>query len=170
MKSLLEIFEEKRRLGQLNKSFVAGNQKFTLTLRRWNEKKLNQIADDLHHEVFRSINCLDCGNCCKTIPPIVNDTDVKRIAKQLRIKPNDFKTIYTTIDEDGDTVMNQTPCPFLGTDNYCSIYEVRPKACREYPHTGDLTFWKNTRLHADNAAVCPAVFHLLERLKGVKIN
>jgi Fe-S-cluster containining protein len=42
---------------------------------------------------------------------------------------------YLLLDEEHDYVFRQQPCPFLGVDNYCSIYEVRPKACREYPHT-----------------------------------
>ena len=69
------------------------------------------------------------------------------------------------IEHDMDMVMNVSPCPFLETDNKCSIYEYRPKACREYPHTEDYEFTKNIGLHATNAIYCPAVFHILEKLR-----
>ncbi|MEZ5067203.1 MAG: YkgJ family cysteine cluster protein [Bacteroidia bacterium] len=33
------------------------------------------------------------------------------------------------------SVLKKSPCPFLLDDNHCSIYSIRPQACREYPHT-----------------------------------
>ena len=54
---------------------------------------------------------------------------------------NEFETMYLLRDVDGDTVMNQSPCPFLLEDNRCRIYEIRPVACRAYPHSGDLDFF-----------------------------
>lgn len=72
---------------------------------------------------------------------------------------------YVIFDEDDDMVINSSPCPFLGSDNYCSIYEARPKACREYPHTDEGTFSRNLRLHQPNAHYCPAVFHILEEME-----
>jgi hypothetical protein len=81
------------------------------------------------------------------------------------MKPADFEATYLKIDEDGDTVMNASPCPFLQVDNACAIYEVRPRACREYPHTDNQEFSQNLNLHAPNAQYCPAVFHILEEMK-----
>lgn len=43
--------------------------------------------------------------------------------------------MYLRVDEDNDKVFKSMPCPFLGEDNLCSIYDIRPKACREFPHT-----------------------------------
>lgn len=48
---------------------------------------------------------------------------------------------------------------------YCSIYEDRPKACREYPHTDRKKFYQIHALTIKNAETCPAVFHTLEQLK-----
>ena len=49
------------------------------------------------------------------------------------------------------------------------VYESRPKACREYPHTDRPRFYQILDLTLKNAEVCPAVFELIERLKKEKI-
>lgn len=81
------------------------------------------------------------------------------------MRPLDFEATYLRTDEDGDRVLKEVPCPFLGADNYCSIYEDRPKACREFPHTDRPKFHQITQITAKNIAVCPAVFSMIERLK-----
>ncbi len=145
---------------------VKENKKFLKKISKSNEKKLNPIVDEIHNLVFEKIDCLSCANCCKSIPPIVNETDAKRVSKFLGMKITAFKDEYLRMDEDGDMVMNLSPCPFLDMDdNKCQIYEVRPKACREYPHTDNYQFVKNKKLHAINAQYCPAVFYILEKLK-----
>lgn len=141
-------------------------RKFVKNLRRKKGKKLDELGDELHEEVFREVDCLDCANCCTSIPPMLLRADISRISKHLGMKPAEFEAEYLVEDEDGDTVMNSTPCPFLDAenDNKCFIYEHRPKACRKYPHTDRLEFSQNLRLHAVNAQHCPAVFHILERM------
>ena len=142
------------------------NKKLIKKLKKIKIKKLNEATEGLHDKVFEKIDCLDCANCCKSIPPIINETDSRRIAKHLGMKVTQFKNKYVKFDEDMDMVMNQSPCPFLQADNKCLIYEYRPKACREYPHTEDYEFTKQLKLHAINAHYCPAVFHILEELKA----
>jgi uncharacterized protein len=167
MNEHIEIWQKKKDEGLLSTSILAQNKKFLQVAMRLNEKKINQKAEEIHDSVFSKVDCLQCANCCKSIPPILNETDANRISRQLRMKTSVFKEKYTRIDEDGDMVINQSPCPFLGSDNYCSIYEVRPKACREYPHTNNFEFRKNIRLHAINATYCPGVYHILEELKKI---
>ncbi len=165
--TLLQAWIDKKASGRLNASF---QRETILQLKRWNrlpEKKLNEQANAVHDAVFEKIDCLQCANCCKSIPPILNDADIQRLARALRIKVSVFKQQYTRVDEDGDTVMNQSPCPFLGHDHYCSVYEHRPRACRAYPHTNDFEFKQNMRLHAVNATYCPAVYHIIEQLKAL---
>ena len=140
------------------------NQEIMKRLKRREGKALDQLADQVHQQVFTQINCLDCAGCCTGIPPIVTKADASRIAKSFGMKPAAFEKEYLTTDEDGDTVMNATPCPFLLENRHCMIYDIRPKACRQYPHTDELDFSKNMRLHALNAEVCPAVYHIIRRL------
>lgn len=128
-------------------------------------KNLDKLFHDLHDEVFDEINCLDCAGCCSTISPIVTDNDIARMAKYLRMKPSQVVDQHLYIDSDNDYVYRQTPCPFLMNDNCCCIYEARPRACREYPHTDRVNMHQILNLTYKNALVCPAVALVVERLQ-----
>src|SRR5947199_2275140 len=93
------------------------------------KNKVLDLLPDLHEEAFEKIDCLKCANCCKNYSPRFTPPDIKRISKYLGMKEGDFKEKYLLTDEDGDHVTKTKPCPFLGSDNYCSIYEVRPTDC-----------------------------------------
>jgi len=108
---------------------------------------------------------MKCANCCKTTGPLFTDKDISRISKHLRIKPSKFTEKYLRIDEDRDYVLKTVPCAFLGEDNYCTIYNVRPKACREYPHTDRIKQHQLLELTEKNVEICPAVFSIIEKLK-----
>jgi len=123
-----------------------------------------QKAEDTHQKVFSEMDCLQCANCCKTIPPIISKRDTKRIAKHLGMSTSEFEQTYVRLDEDGDRVFRQSPCSFLQEDNTCRIYEVRPAACRAYPHSGDFDFFNHINLHKRNFRHCPALFEIARRL------
>lgn len=135
-----------------------------------NKKKLEQLDTFIHtqHAVFSNkYNCLACANCCKTLGPAIYDKDIERMAKALRMKPSKFNEIYLRKDDDGDYVFQSIPCPFLLPDNYCAIYECRPKACREYPHTERKKFSQIFLLSVKNTYTCPIVYEVIEQLKKV---
>lgn len=140
-------------------------KKIFANLKKMRPKVLNQAFADTHDQVFSEIDCLSCANCCKTAGPRLIQKDIDRIAKHLRMKSSDFMDQYVKVDEDQDWVFNALPCPFLGSDNYCSIYEVRPKACREYPHTDRNRMHQILKLTEKNANLCPAVFEISRRIK-----
>lgn len=144
------------------------NKVFFARLKKKKPKNLDIIAQKLHDEIFQKIDCLDCANCCKSISPTLYDKDINRLAKHLKIKPSQFVEKYLYLDEEGDYVFKETPCPFLLNDNYCMVYESRPKACREYPHTDRPRFYQVLNLTLKNSLICPAVFELIERLKQRK--
>jgi Fe-S-cluster containining protein len=127
-------------------------------------KKLDNLFHELHEEVFEEIDCLTCANCCKTTSPIFYDADITRIAKTLKLKTGDFIATYLDKDEDNDYVLNTSPCPFLGNDNKCIVYNSRPKACREYPHTNRKRMAQVLNLTLTNSLVCPAVNEILKRM------
>jgi Fe-S-cluster containining protein len=120
---------------------------------------------ELHDEEFKKTDCLQCANCCKTTGPLFTDKDIERIAKYFRLKPSEFMEHYLRLDEDNDYVLQSVPCSFLGADNYCSIYNVRPKACREFPHTDRKKFHQISNLTLKNVAICPAAFNIVEEMK-----
>jgi Fe-S-cluster containining protein len=128
-------------------------------------KDLDYTMQELHQETFAEINCLDCANCCKTTSPLFTDRDVTRISKFLKLKPRQFMDEYLRTDEDGDLVLKSSPCPFLFEDNTCMIYEVRPKACAEYPHTNRKKFHQISKITLENMSICPAAFEIVEKLK-----
>lgn len=142
-------------------------RKFINSLNARKNKSLDSKASQLHEATFKKLDCLDCANCCTSIPPIVSRSDVKRLCKATGMQEAAFTRQYLVQDEDDDWVMNTTPCPFLEADNKCSVYDARPKACRKYPHTDADEFRNNLGLHAENAHYCPAVFHILQEMMKV---
>jgi uncharacterized protein len=145
------------------------NKKFLLSLKKKDARRVDNAFHTLHDEVFEEVDCLTCANCCKTTSPIFYQNDIERVAKALRLKPGDFVEKYLRIDEDNDYVLKTSPCPFLDGENYCMVYEDRPKACREYPHTNRKKMVQITELTFKNTAVCPAVFEIVERLKKLPL-
>ena len=142
------------------------SKKFFARLRKKPPKDLDYVMQELHDEAFSRIDCLACANCCKTTGPLFTNADIERLAKHFRMKPSVFMDTYLRVDEDGDHVLQQTPCTFLGADNYCSVYDVRPKACREYPHTNRKKFHQIANLTLKNVSICPAAFQIVEAMKA----
>lgn len=138
-------------------------------LKKRDPRKVDDAFHEIHDAVFEEIDCLTCANCCKTTSPIFYQTDIERVAKALRMKPGAFITTYLRIDEDKDYVLKSSPCPFLDENNYCKVYNDRPKACREYPHTNRKKMVQIMDLTAKNTKVCPAVFEIVERLKKINL-
>ena len=45
------------------------------------------------------------------------------------------------------------------------IYDVRPKACAEFPHTDRKKFQQITNITLKNISVCPAAYNIVEKMK-----
>lgn len=141
-------------------------KKFFGRLRQRPPKDLDRTMAGLHEEVFAEIDCLECANCCKTTSPIFRDVDIERLATHLRLRPADFVEQYLHLDAEGHYVLNSAPCPFLSPDNYCAVYAVRPRACREYPHTDRKNFHQILGLTLKNTEICPAALEMVLRLEA----
>lgn len=152
-------------LPKLAKEKHSENKKVFTKLKKKPPKDLDYIMQELHDAEFKRTDCLECANCCKTTGPLFTDKDIERIAKFFKLKPQQFIDSYLRIDEDNDYVLQSIPCTFLGADNYCTIYEVRPKACREFPHTDRKKFQQISNLTLKNVAICPAAFNIVEEMK-----
>ena len=119
-------------------------------------------------KVFAKTDCLTCGNCCRTTSPMWNDTDIQRVSHLFKMKTSAFLDAYLVQDSDGDWVYPAAPCPFLDlSDNKCGIYDHRPKACREYPHTDRKNIMGILGLTSKNALICPAVTQILEKIEQI---
>lgn len=146
IKELEKAKENKESIGKL----------FNLFKKKKN-KNLDADFHKAHIAAFREIDCLKCANCCKTTSPIFRDVDIKRISKNLKMQEVSFIMKYLRMDEENDYVLKSSPCIFLDEENYCTIYEFRPLACREYPHTDRKNMHQIMDLTLKNTEVCPAV-------------
>jgi uncharacterized protein len=133
-------------------------------LHRANKNDTLKVLPALHEEAFENINCLTCANCCRGYSPRFKTTDIKRISKLVQMKEGVFIETYLRLDEDGDYVTHSKPCPFLGEDNYCTIYEDRPSDCARFPYTDEDVIVKRQEITLKNATFCPAVYFVLEKL------
>ena len=104
--------------------------------------------------VVNFFECEKCGNCCRYSPPTFKQEEAERIANFLNKQVNDlplkpifqyFKIFYKA----------PKPCPFLNSDNTCSIYPVRGAACRSFPHE-----WL---MYSMVPSYCPAIFKAIEK-------
>lgn len=137
-------------------------------------KKLDDIVpDDMpklvaeeDKKVWKETECLSCANCCKKMTPTFTKKDMVRIAAHLEMSVNAFKKEWLYQEEGtGDWMNRSTPCQFLGKDNKCSIYEVRPSDCAEFPHHNKQPFDSYNDTFTQNLSYCPATYNLVERLK-----
>lgn len=133
-------------------------------LHRADKNAVLRALPDLHEEAFSKVDCLKCGNCCKGYSPRLKTPDIKRIAKYLKIKEGDLINDYLRVDAEGDYVMRTAPCPFLGEDNKCDIYDVRPSDCARFPYTDEDVILKRQPLTLKNSTFCPIVYYVLEKL------
>jgi Fe-S-cluster containining protein len=133
-------------------------------LQRAEKNKVLKQLPDLHEEAFSKIDCLKCANCCRNFSPRFKTPDIKRISKLLRMRESEFIDTYLKVDEEGDFVARTAPCPFLGSDNFCSIYENRPSDCHRFPYTDEDVFIKRQALTLKNSSFCPITYYVLERL------
>lgn len=133
-------------------------------LSRTHKNQLHHKLADLHDEAFERVDCLTCAECCKNYSPRFKTPDIKRISKVLSMKESNFIESYLKIDDEGDYVLQSTPCAFLESNNRCSIYEHRPSDCRRFPYTDEDVFVKRQQLTLKNITFCPAAYYVIERL------
>lgn len=151
---------------ELAKSKLKENRKFFKNLSKSQQKSLDALAVNAHHEAFKEVDCLDCANCCKTTGPLFTKADIDRLAKLFSMKSSTFMNTYLQLDEDGDHILQETPCPFLLENNKCLVYDHRPKACREFPHTDRKNFFQIKNLTIKNTLMCPIAYRVVEKIKA----
>ena len=154
-----------RKLIESARSKKKENKLFFEKLRTVNPRELDTLTNDLHDKAFETIDCLQCANCCTTTGPLLKNRDIETLSSHLKLRPAEFTDKYLRIDEDHDYVFKSMPCPFLKSDNYCSVYSARPNACRDYPHTQQRDIRSKLAITYENSMICPAVPMVVEGLK-----
>ncbi|MCX6380307.1 MAG: YkgJ family cysteine cluster protein [Armatimonadetes bacterium] len=127
--------------------------------------ELDAIVEETTDTVWKQIDCTTCANCCRTLQIVVDDKDISRLSAHLGTTPSEFSRRYVQIGKDKTKYFTKIPCPFLGEDNRCTVYEARPQACSGYPYL----HWKGFRTHSlmmlDGCSTCPIVFNVWHALK-----
>jgi Fe-S-cluster containining protein len=128
--------------------------------------QIDDLARKFHHDAFSAIDCTRCANCCKTMKPALTEEHINRIAAKLGLARQALIAAYLEPgSENRGYVTKVAPCPFLGGDGRCTIYEIRPLSCREFPHTDKEGFNCRAYLHSANALSCPATYYIVKRMR-----
>jgi len=119
----------------------------------------------IDQEVWKETDCTSCANCCKTMSPTYSDPDIKRIARHFKMTTDAFKKKWLRKDKEGDWLNKHLPCQFLDIQtNKCTIYPIRPKDCKGFPHLTKKKVTDYFHIHKQNIDSCPATLKMVEKL------
>lgn len=149
---------------QLAAEKLEENMRFRNWLQALNGAELDKIVFVLQEQVTSQIDCLACGNCCKTFMISLSDNEAAKLAAFTKKDIDSFMSEFTDRGS-GSRIFNKIPCHFLCADNTCSVYEARPNDCRSFPHLDVPGFQQRLMSVIDNYGVCPIVFNVFEQLK-----
>lgn len=167
MKEIITDLDKIKYLGQKNEN---ENLEFRSILKSKDYKEIDKIVHRLYKTISEKIDCTKCGNCCKEQCSTITNKEIERLSNYLKISTNDFEKQYIKIDEDGDKIFAHFPCKFL-KDNQCEVYELRPEACKSYPHLHKNEFTSRLFGVVNNYSICPIVYNVYEALKDeVKVD
>ena len=100
---------------------------------------LRTLDGQEHHiREIRSTKCFCCGICCTRYQPQLAPEEVETIAEELRLTNEDFLARYAQFTNIGYLLrQSEKGCIFLSwekgeTRAICSIYPLRPEACRHW--------------------------------------
>src|ERR1051325_2237055 len=105
----------------------------------WKDEEVDRVAQATGAEVAAAIDCTACAHCCRTLQIVVDAADMARLASRLGISVKEFRRKYVGKSEFGEECLNRQPCPFLA-GSLCSVYEDRPRACRDFPYLQESGF------------------------------
>ena len=121
-------------------------------------------------EVQQHTDCTTCANCCRYSVVSVDKGEIESIARHLGTTTEAVRRLYTEADPGAPALRtlrsSAAGCIFLD-GNLCSIYEARPKACRDFPHVAVGTHSLGGRRSSLDrwAALCPILYNALESYK-----
>ncbi len=129
---------------------------------------ISKILDRVSEETWAETNCLACAHCCKVMTPTFTKSDLTRIATHFNMSEKAFYDKWLKTDPDtGDRVNKTQPCQFLDLQtNMCSIYEIRPIDCAQFPHFKRKPFADYNHIHKQNIEYCPATFLFITKLQS----
>jgi Fe-S-cluster containining protein len=91
--------------------------------------------------------CQRCGNCCRWPGFVrVDENEVKAIAGFLGMNTEDFIARHTDLRPSRSGLMLKSSpdgsCIFLEGLNTCTIQQVKPQQCRDFPNKWRFDGWR----------------------------
>lgn len=141
----------------------AENDAFSTFLKNQNSNIIDAFVFELNQQITPQINCLQCGNCCKSLLINVTEVEANTVANHLQITRETFNATYV---EKGTNLMviNTVPCHFL-QENTCTIYPHRFAGCKEFPAMHIPNFTKRLFTTFMHYGRCPIIYNIVEQLK-----
>ena len=162
-RNMLTDLVQIRRLGDKKRE---ENQRFRKHLKSHNfvEKKFRIIAQAIEDQ----IDCTVCANCCRVATVRLQERDIEKLAKFLRVNIQQFVRDYTAESADEGRILKRTEagCVFL-SGNDCIVYEARPATCTTFPNVvrGNGSIPSRMWEFVDRATYCPIVYNWMEAVK-----
>ena len=151
----------------------AKKKSLTLMLRKLMRKKPRGLVTTVKHiteDTWKAVNCTTCGHCCAEMTPTWKKSEIKRVAKHAGMSAKAYydKYLYTE-KKTGDIMNASTPCQHFNTKTrMCTIYEIRPLDCAEFPHFHRKDFIDQVNeVFIPNMNRCPATLVMVEKLEAV---
>ena len=160
----LNVKKYQRRAARKKKDLV----KFMRKVGKSKTRGILKITAEVDQEVWKEVACLDCANCCKKMTPTYTRKDVNRIASHFNMTYKEFYDKWLKTDSNKDIINKKTPCQFLGKDNKCTIYSIRPADCAGFPHftRKDFRYQAKEKTIINNISYCPASLVFIEKLQA----
>lgn len=154
-----------KNLKELSKKKEEQNYRFRTYLKvHAEEKELDKQFKKLHEKYFKIYDCKKCRNCCKEIGISMDEVELDKICKYLKIDKE--KYINDNLEEKyGEYTFKGKKCHFLYENNKCQVEKCLPRTCKEYPYTDHEERLFSLASIVSNASVCPVVYEILEELK-----
>lgn len=96
---------------------------------------VNQEVKDVNEAIFNILSYYTCppdchAFCCKQYPIDLKDKEYNKLKRLSSEKISKSKTVKNSRSK---VHQLDAPCSFLGTDELCTAYKIRPERCRTYP-------------------------------------
>lgn len=151
-------------IGEYAKQHHSDFLEFRDRVKKISVSEFDKIAQPVVTQFTQSIDCTQCGNCCKIQEPGISDEELHVLAAQRGITSGEFSMQFVATDREGVKFLCVQPCIFL-KNTTCSIYANRPASCADFP--GLLRpglKWRMNQVEF-NYRICPIVFNVVEQLK-----
>jgi len=119
---------------------------------------------------WKEVSCIDCGHCCKKMTPTWKKSEAKRMAAHVGMTYEAYFDKYLYVEEKTGDIMNkETPCQHYDLKRgLCSVYELRPHDCSEFPHFHRKDFLDQMdEVFIPNMPRCPATLVMIEKLESI---